>query len=147
MGPFGPVGGEPQSNPPTIPHDGTAGQAGWDQNGPGNGRPQAYYHFIHVNFDYATAPYPNHGIARELVGCLADVNKGVMRELNEKIKLESNIPEGEEEEKWTCGICLDHVEGLDEGKESESSGIRETPCEHLFHGKCLETWFKTSYTW
>ncbi|KGN54667.1 RING finger protein 141 [Cucumis sativus] len=45
-----------------------------------------------------------------------------------------------EEDERVCVICLDEV-----GKKKNGRIGLEMPCLHVFHGKCIENWFKNSH--
>lgn len=86
---------------------------------------------------------PDPEAAAELLRSLPTVEKGLFRRVERVIIAEQvkNDEDGEEQG-WKCGICL---EGHD--LEAKETGIKALPCNHLFHGDCLEPWFATNHTW
>lgn len=89
---------------------------------------------------------PDPEAAAELLRSLPTVSKGLLKRVD-KVAAAEQVNNGEEEadddnKGWKCGICLEGVE--DDVKET---GVKVLPCNHLFHGACLEPWFTTKHTW
>lgn len=49
------------------------------------------------------------------------------------------VKSGEEEKpEEECAICMEKLFG----KENKEAVVKETPCGHRYHGKCIEKWLK-----
>lgn len=86
---------------------------------------------------------PDPEAAAELLRSLPTVEKGLFKRV-ERVLVAEQVQDGEEGEDrgWKCGICL---EGVEEG--AKETGVKVLPCNHLFHGDCLEPWLTTNHTW
>jgi hypothetical protein len=124
--------------------------------------------FFPIGYNFYTVPGPSHPgpvKATELVKVLSDVDKETMEAIDLKIRTEEKA-QNQEEMGWKCGICLQGLEDdeplselvehlpkemkQDEGSRTTSkqdSGVKTTPCNHLFHGGCLQPWFERHLSW
>lgn len=87
---------------------------------------------------------PDPEAAAELLRAMPGVSKGLLRRVDRVTRAEQ-VKDGETDEEnkgWKCGICLEGPEG-----DVKDTGVKVLPCNHLFHGACLEPWFTTNHTW
>ncbi len=108
------------------------------------GAPPPMFSFF-MPFPIPMEPQPDPAKAAELLRSLPAVSKGLLKRI-ERIAAAEEAGGGDEEEGrhgWKCGICLDGVED----PERKETGVKALPCNHLFHGSCLEPWLTTKRTW
>jgi hypothetical protein len=102
-----------------------------------------FFPFFFQNMFGPRERQPDPEAAAELLRSLPTVEKGLFKRVNRVIVAEQVQDEDTAEEKgWRCGICL---EGVEDG--AKETGVKVLPCNHLFHGDCLEPWLTTNYTW
>ena len=102
-----------------------------------------FFPFFLQNMFGSRERQPDPEAAAELLRSLPTVEKGLFHRV-ERVIVAEQVQDGDvgEEKGWRCGICL---EGVEEG--AKETGVKVLPCNHLFHGDCLEPWLRTNHSW
>lgn len=144
--------------------------------GGGEGEGQHEIMFFPIGYTFFPVSGPTHpgpAKAAELVKVLSNVDIETMEALDLKIRTEEK-GQNQDELGWKCGICLQGLEdedkpaavdtqtetevgrpevsnndqGIpDQTERKEATGVKTTPCNHLFHGECLQPWFERHLSW
>lgn len=87
---------------------------------------------------------PDPAKAAELLASLPTVRRALLRRVDKVVAAEDASNGKEYDERgWRCGICLD---GIEEEPADGPIPVKALPCNHLFHGPCLEPWFSSHHT-
>lgn len=87
---------------------------------------------------------PDPAKAAELLASLPTVRRALLRRVDKVVAAEDASNGKEYDERgWRCGICL---EGIEEEPAEGPIPVKALPCNHLFHGPCLEPWFSSHHT-
>ncbi|EJT51936.1 hypothetical protein A1Q1_06805 [Trichosporon asahii var. asahii CBS 2479] len=87
---------------------------------------------------------PDPAKAAELLASLPTVRRALLRRVDKVVAAEDASNGKEYDERgWRCGICL---EGIEEELTDGPIPVKALPCNHLFHGPCLEPWFSSHHT-
>lgn len=87
---------------------------------------------------------PDPAKAAELLASLPTVRRALLRRVDKVVAAEDASNGKEYDERgWRCGICL---EGIEEEPSEGPIPVKALPCNHLFHGPCLEPWFSSHHT-
>lgn len=92
-------------------------------------------------FTFSREAAPDPEKAAELLRSLPNVGQALLRRVDRIVAAEE--ADDGEEKGWKCGVCLEGVED----PTSPETGVKVLPCNHLFHGNCLEPWFASHHTW
>jgi len=159
------------------PFFGATGIPGPSNGAPGAGEGEGQHEIMFFPIGYTFFPvsgptHPGPEKAAELVKVLSNVDIETMEALDLKIRTEEK-GQNQDELGWKCGICLQGLEDEDKPAAVDSqnqaeidksevvndreevpdqtkkitTGVKTTPCNHLFHGDCLQPWFERHLSW